>query len=66
MAGQIKRMIEDIVSRRAGDNQIVVKTTQTKLILKGIEIHRWSESSPDDPMIIERLREIAAELGVPE
>jgi len=65
MAGQIKEMIDSIVARRAGDNEIIRKTTRTKLILKGIEIGRWSETSPDDPAVLSRLKEIAIELGVP-
>ncbi|MGH1343060.1 MAG: hypothetical protein ACRBN8_15980 [Nannocystales bacterium] len=57
-------MIEEIVARRAGENEIIMKTTRTKLILKGIEIGRWSETSDDDPAILARLEQIALELGV--
>lgn len=64
MAGQIKEMIDRIVSQRSNGNSILVNTTKTKLILKGIQPDDYTSSSPDDPAVIARLRQIAAELEV--
>jgi len=64
MAGVIKAMIDSIVEQRAKGNKTVGITTQTKLVLKGINPDRFNASSPDDPAVISRLKAIAADLGV--
>jgi hypothetical protein len=64
MAGQIKVMIDRIISERSKGNSTLAITTRTKLILKGIEPDQYTSASPDDPMIIARLREVADELNV--
>ena len=64
MAGKIKRMIDSIITERAKGNPIMVSTTTTKLIVKGINPANYTLDSPDDYAVIERLRQIAAEMNV--
>lgn len=64
MPGQIKRTIDRILHERAKANPILATTTKTKLMLKGIAVDSYTESSPDDPEILQKLRALAAELGV--
>jgi len=64
MAGQVKAMIDQIIEKRSKGNALLASTTQTKLILKGFDPARYDASSPDDPMILARLRQVAAELNV--
>lgn len=64
MAGQIKRMIETIVTKRANGNPTVATTTRTKLILKGINPDKFNALSADDAAVMAKLRAIAGELGV--
>jgi len=64
MAGQIRVMIDRIISERSKGNAIMAATTRTKLILKGFSPDDYSSSSPDDAAAIARLREIAHELNV--
>ena len=64
MAGQIKRVIDVIIERRAKGNPTLVLTTRTKLVLKGVNPDRFTESSPDDPAVMTKLSAIAADLGV--
>lgn len=64
MAGQVKSMIDRIIEQRSKGNPVLVATTTTKLILKGIDPASYSASSADDPVIIARLRELAVELNV--
>jgi hypothetical protein len=64
MAGQIRSMIDQIIEKRSNGNPVLASTTQTKLILKGIDPSKYDASSPDDPQIIARLRELAAELSI--
>jgi hypothetical protein len=64
MAGQIKRMINSIIQKRAKGNPVILETTTCKLILKGLDPALFNERSPDDPTIIVKVLAIAAELGV--
>jgi hypothetical protein len=63
MAGTIKTMLNSIIHDRAHGNPTLVMTTRTKLILKGFNPDRFSETSPDDPQAIEKLKIIAREMG---
>ncbi len=64
MPGKIKQIIEHIVRQRAGNDAVLIDTTKTKLILKGINPDRFTVQSADDPAVIEKLKTIAAEMGV--
>jgi len=56
-------MLEGIIRERAHGNPTLVMTTRTKLILKGFNPDRFTETSPDDPQAMERIRVIANEMG---
>jgi ribosomal protein L18 len=64
MAGQIRSMIDQIIEKRSNGNAVLASTTQTKLILKGIDPAKYDANSQDDPQVIARLRELAAELSI--
>ena len=64
MAGQIKQLIDAIVKQRANGNPTIELTTKAKLVLKGVNPGSFSETSPDDPVIIARIRKIAVDFGV--
>lgn len=64
MPGQIKRMIDRIVQQRSGGNEILRNTTLTKIILKGVNVERFTDASADDPETIDKLKKVAKELGV--
>ncbi len=62
MAGRIKQMIDSIIEQRSKGDPLLVKTTKTKLMMKGININRYTFQSEDDPIIIEKLEKLIAEL----
>jgi hypothetical protein len=64
MAGKIKKQIDEIIIAVAKDNQTIRNITKTKLVLKGINPDRFNDQSPDDPVILEKLKLIAVEFGV--
>lgn len=64
MAGQLKRMIERVIEERAKGNPTLAVTTKTKLLLKGIRVDDFTDASPDDPAMVQRVRAAAGELGV--
>ena len=64
MAGQIRQMIDSIIQKRSSGGNVVVTTTITKLILKGLNPEKFNATSPDDPATIAKVRAIAVELGI--
>lgn len=64
MAGQIKKMIDSILQQRAGSNPAIVQTTKAKFILRGINPDKFTDSSPDDPVLIEKIKGLAKEFNV--
>ncbi len=64
MPGQIKRLLDTIVAVRGKGNQVFIDGTRTKLILKGLDPDRFTLTSPDDPAVLTRVRQAAADLGV--
>ena len=64
MAGQIKKMIDKIIWERAKGNEAVIKTTKSKLMLKGVNVSKYTADSPDDDKIVAKLKSVAVELGV--
>lgn len=64
MTGRIRRMLDEVVEKRARGNPTIRSITVTKLVLKGIDPDKFNASSPDDAEVIARVRQIAAEFGV--
>lgn len=64
MPGQIKSMVDRIIMERAKGDPILINTTKTKLMLKGINPDKYNASSPDDPAVIAKLQKLAQELNV--
>lgn len=64
MAGQIKLLIDQIVEKKSKGNQTIAGAVKTKLILKGIKPDAYTATSPDDAVIITKLKDLAREIGV--
>ncbi len=56
-------MIDPTIVERSKGNETIKKTTQAKLVLKGINTDAYDSFSPDDPLVIARLQEIVKEMG---
>jgi hypothetical protein len=61
MSGKIKTMIDTLIEKRSKGNPTIVNTTRTKLILKGISPDNYTVLSTDDPVVIEKLNNLAKE-----
>lgn len=64
MVGKIKRTIEHIVNEKAKGNASLVNSVNAKICLKGVIPKKFTEDSPDDPIILEKLTVIAKEWDV--
>jgi hypothetical protein len=56
--------METLIAEVSKSNPILASTTRTKLILKGINPNKFTQDSPDDPVILEKLKDIAEAFGV--
>jgi hypothetical protein len=64
MAGQIHAAIQKIIVTRGKGNRVIENGTKTKLLLKGINASKWTSMSPDDPVMMSKVKQAAFELGV--
>ena len=64
MAGQIQKMIQTVITKKANGNVVIANSIQTKMYLKGIAVDKFTAVSPDDPAVMRKVREIAKEFGV--
>jgi hypothetical protein len=64
MAGQINRMLQRLITTRAKGDAILEMTTTTKLVLKGLDPRKYTDSSPDDPKVLELVRQVAKDMNV--
>lgn len=64
MAGQIHAAIQKIIAIRSKGNRVIENGTRTKLLLKGINTSKWTPTSPDDAVMMTKVRQAAFELGV--
>ena len=64
MAGQIKKMLDQIIMQKANGNPTIISVTKTKLILKGLNPDKFTPFSEDNNDLIRKVRETAQEMGV--
>lgn len=64
LAGQIHRMIQNIITQKSKGNAVIANSIKTKMYLKGIAVDKYTPASPDDYAVIAKIREVAKEFGV--
>ncbi len=62
--GNIKRIIDTIISQRSGGNPAIAKSMKAKFALKGINPDKYTADTPDDPLILKRLKLLAQAMGI--
>jgi hypothetical protein len=64
MTGKIRLLIDSLIEERSHGNPTLESTTKTKLLLKGIDSGKYAASSEDDPVVIDKIRQIAKDMNV--
>lgn len=64
MAGQVYRMIQEVIKQKSKGNQTIAYSIKTKMILKGIAVDKYTPASPDDPVVMRKVRDVANEFGI--
>ncbi len=62
MKGQIKLCIDAIMESFANGDMLVERLIATKLYLRGIHREKFQSDTPDDPVILARLKDIERDL----
>lgn len=64
MAGEIRKLIDTYVTQMSNGNQVIAGTILAKLALQGVISKRYTEYTPDDPVMIEKIRSIAQQANI--
>lgn len=64
MAGQVHTMIQKIIAQKSRGNSVIASSVRTKMILRGIMVNNYTEKTPDDPAVIQKLKNLAKEFDV--
>ncbi len=62
--GTVKRVLDAVIATRGQNNPTFIEATRAKLILKGLNPARFTDSTPDDPAVVTKAKQVAAEFGV--
>jgi hypothetical protein len=62
--GKIKLIIDSIITQRSGGNPAIARAIKTKLVLKGINPDYYSLEMPDNPGVLEKVKNLAHSYGV--
>jgi hypothetical protein len=64
MASKAKRQIEQIIAGVSKGNPTLKSVTITRLILRGLNPDKFTDSSVDDPVILEKIKKFATDNGI--
>jgi len=64
MTGTAKKMINLIIAEKAQGDKAIEKSIRVKLILGGIMVDKLTETTPDDPALINKIKNVATVYGV--
>jgi hypothetical protein len=64
MTGTAKKIIDLFITHKAQGDKTIEKNLRVKLILGGIMVDRLTETTPDNPALINKIKAVAARYGV--
>ena len=64
MTGTARKMIDTIIAEKAQGDKAIEKSIRVKLILGGIMVDKLTETTPDDPALINKIKNVATVYGV--
>jgi hypothetical protein len=64
MNGTARKLVDTIITEKANGDKAIEKSIRVKLILGGIMVDKLTSSTPDDPALINKIKNIASGYGV--
>lgn len=62
--GRTKQLIDTLIEKRAKGDNFLILDVQMKLLLKGINVEKITDQTPDDPEIIEKIKQMAKKFDI--
>ncbi len=62
--GQIRRLLHDIIENRSKQNPSIARHIKAKLFLKGIDVDRYGPDTPDDPVMLDKIKRLALSMNI--
>ena len=59
-----KQLIETLIWERSKGDPFMESSTRIKLLMKGIDPIKITDESPDDPEVINKIKEVAKALSI--
>jgi len=64
MQGSAMKLINMLIQEKTKGDPVMQNAIKVKLMLGGIPINKLNDSTPDDPVLNEKIRKVAADYGV--
>jgi hypothetical protein len=64
MAGTAKKLIDLLISEKSKGNRDIENFIRVKLTMKGIPVNKLTEGTDDDPVVINKIKDVLKEFGV--
>ena len=62
--GKVKILIDELIEKRSKGVEFLKLSTSMKLLMKGIDVKKITDETPDDNDVIERIYKVASELNI--
>jgi hypothetical protein len=64
MGGTAKKLVDFLISEKSKGNRDIENFIRVKLSMKGISVNKLTEDTADDPVIINKIKDVLTEFGV--
>jgi len=64
MIGTTHKSLERLIEIRSKGNPVLATSTRTRLVLKGFDPAKFTTNTPDDPDVLKKIQQLAAEWGI--
>ena len=62
--GKVNQLINELIEKRSKGKEFLKLSTQMKLLMKGIDVKKINDDTPDDEVMIKKIYETAAEFNI--
>ena len=62
--GKVKKLIDILIQEKAKGNSFQIMNVQMKLLFKGIDCKSITDETPDDPVTLAKIHEVAQSFNI--
>jgi hypothetical protein len=64
MGGTAKKLVDLLISEKSKGNRDIENFIRVKLSMKGIPVNKLTDDTTDDPVVINKIKDVLKEFGV--